>query len=308
MKGYLKILMFILTIGIFIVPMNVLADSVLVPIDGFTNVRIEMLRTDPTPLGPGENFDLYLSVETERRSGASSVSILEDVSIEFVDNSVFKLQSEEDAIQELGSMLQGEQTNVKYKVRVSGDAYEGTNGMNFIVSVGGREIESPELGVDIEVVDDSLSIYEISTDPEIFSPGSVGTLNIKVKNNANSIFRNLNAKLDTGVNVPIIPYKMTDELKLYQLDEGQSYTFSYDVIVEEDAEAGVYRVPFVLTYEDEQGNSYSKNVTFGVLISADADLSYNLEEFDTFQKNSKGKVVVSISNTGASESITHAAS
>ncbi len=66
-KGSSKMIKKGIVLLIFLLLMvPVMADSVLVEIDGFTNVRIESLRMSPSTIGPGENFDLYLSIETER--------------------------------------------------------------------------------------------------------------------------------------------------------------------------------------------------------------------------------------------------
>jgi hypothetical protein len=291
-----------LLIAIFLLMLlvPVMADSVLVEVDGFTNVRIESLRMDPATVGAGENFDLYLSIETERKSSTSTMNTLDDVEIELVEG-VFTLQSGEDAVKELGSMLQGQQTTVKYSLKADNDAVEGENGLQFIISVSGKEIESPDLMIDVSIVDSTLSVYEIVTEPETLEPGQIAELQIKIKNGASADFRNVHATLESSSLSPIVPYMMTNELKLSSLEAGDSYTFEYNVVVEEDAAAGVYKVPFVLEYEDNDGNTYSKNETFGVLVSADADLTYNLEEFDTFQAGTKGKVVASVSNTGSSE-------
>ncbi len=85
------------------------------------------------------------------------------------------------------------------------------------------------------------------------------------------------------------------------LDVGESHTFSFSIIAEEDAAAGVYKIPFELTYRDLNNSLVSNNDTFGVLIGAEADLTFNLEEFDTFQEGVTGDVVVSISNVGPTE-------
>ena len=293
-----KGIMLLMLCLVFISP--VMADSVLVSVDGFTDLRIEILRTSPTSIGAGEDFDLYLSIETTRSTSASTMNTLDDVEIELVEG-VFSLQSGEEEVRELGSMLHGQQTNLKYSLRVDNDAIEGENDLEFIVRVGGQVIETHALNVDVDIVDSTLSVYEIVTEPETLEPGQIADLQIKVKNGASADFRNVHASLETSTTSPIVPYMMTNELKLNTLESGDSYTFDYNVVVEEDAAAGVYKVPFILEYEDNDGNTYYKNETFGVLVSADADLTYNLEEFDTFQKGVKGKVVVSVSNTGSSE-------
>ena len=279
------------------------ADSVLVRADTTTDIRIEVLRTNPSPIGPGDEFDLWISLESQGTSNLNDLNELEDFELELVETFPFSLASGEDAVKEYGTMQEGDYVLAKYSLVVDEDAYEGENHVSFIVTHEGNQlgVESTPLAIDVQVVDTSLDIITVDTDPDDLEPGRIAELEITVKNNAYSLFRNLEAKVETGGTVPIVPYQMTNQQSLRQLNSGEAYIFSYFIIVDESASAGVYEVPFVLSYEDELGTSYEVNQSFGLLISSTTDLEFNLEEFDTFRKGSKGDVVVSVSNTGASE-------
>ena len=296
-KGVVLLLMFVLLMQF------VSADSVLVRADTTTDIRIEVLRTNPSPIGPGDEFDLWIAIESQGGNSLNIMDELEDFELELVEAFPFSLVPGEDAIKEYGTLKEGDYVLAKYSLVVDEDAYEGENHISFIVRHEGNSlgVESAALGIDVQVVDTNLDIISVDTDPDNLEPGKVAELEITVKNNAYSSFRNLEAKVETGGSVPIVPYQMTNQQSLRQLNADEAYIFSYFIIVDEIASAGVYEVPFTLSYEDDLGNEYTMNQSFGLLVSSTTDLDFNLEEFDTFRKGSKGDVVVSISNTGASE-------
>lgn len=278
------------------------ADSVLLRVDTTTDIRIEVLRTNPSPIGPGDEFDLWVSVESQGGTNLNIMDELENLEIELVENFPFSLASGESAIKEYGTFKEGDYILAKYRLVVDKDAYEGENSITFIVRhENNLGVESAPLTIDVQVVDTNLDIVTVDTDPDVLEPGRIAELEITVKNNAYSLFRNLEAKVETGSSVPIVPYQMTNQQSLRQLNAGEAHIFTYFVIVDESASAGVYEIPFSLSYEDDTGNEYTVNQSFGLLISATTDLDFNLEEFDIFRKGSKGDVVVSVSNTGASE-------
>jgi len=296
-KGIVLLLMFFLLIQF------VSADSVLVRSDTTTDVRIEVLRTNPSPIGPGDKFDLWVSIESQGTSSLNDLNELRNFEIELVETSPFALASDEEATKEYGTLQEGDYILAKYSLIVDDDAYEGENHISFILRHENNQlgVESTPLTIDVQVVDTNLDIVTVDTDPDDLEPGRIAELEITVKNNAYSTFRNLEAKVETGGSVPIVPYQMTNQQSLRQLNSDEAYIFSYFIIVDESASAGVYEIPFSLSYEDDLGNEYTMNQSFGLLISSTTDLEFNLEEFDTFRKGSKGDVVISISNTGASE-------
>lgn len=296
-RGVVLLLLFVMLVQC------VSADSVLVRVNGGTDVRIEATRTNPAPVGPGESFDLWLSIQNVGSTSGTSAVDLDDVEIELVEDFPFTLQNSEDAIKELGNLAEGESVTVKYELRVDKDVYAGENELHFIVKHSNNPtgIESSGLVIDVEVVDTTLDIVSVDTDPDELEPGQIAEIEITVMNNAYSLFRNLEMELESAASVPIIPYQMTNKLTLRQLDSGEAHTFTYYVITDESATAGVYSVPFLFTYDDVLGTTHTSNETFALLISSKPDLEFNIEEFDTFTKGSTGNVVVSISNTGSSD-------
>jgi hypothetical protein len=282
-------------------------SSVSLAVTNEVYANIEVVKYQPVPVAPGEYFDLWIAIETQGGSSSSSIinlANLQDVELELVEQYPFSLDQDDDGIHSLGILEMGEQVIVKYKILVDDDAASGDADLSFIFrsSDNPEGKESPALDISVQSLDETMNVIDISTDPEQLSPGKPASLAITIQNDALGTFKNIQAVLNIdGDAVPIVPYQSSKEQTLRSLEVGEQHTFRYSIIAEEDAEAGVYKIPFELTYKDYNNTIISKNDTFGILIGADADLNFNLEEFDTFQMGTTGDVVVSISNVGPTE-------
>ena len=270
------------------------------------DLEIELTRYSPAPVAPGEYFDLWITVSTEGSSASTSINKYSDITgaeLEFVDNFPFSLDPGDDEIKSLGTLRMGEVQTLQYRVLVDDEATSGDNELLFIFrSDDDKDTLSPALELNVQVIDPTLNVVSIETVPEQLAPGQPATLDITIENDAGTYFKNIDMMLDIdGSDVPIVPYKSSKEQRLRGLDQGEQYTFSYTIIAEEDAEAGVYKIPFKMNYNDNNNTGFSKNDTFGLLIGAEGDLSFNLEEFDTFQKGVNGNFIVSVSNVGPTE-------
>jgi hypothetical protein len=267
------------------------------------SVRLTTNNYVPQPAQPGQYVDVYLSLETQETYQQSIINLegIKDVEIEFVESYPFTLDPSEEAITYLGDLEHGERVTLKYRLFIDETAANDDHKMNFIyrskATPNGVEVQALEIPV--QTIDTTISITDIVTNPEQLSPGTPATLTLTVRNDAFQTFTNLEATINIdGSTVPIVPYQSTKEQTLRSLAEGEEYSFNYQIIVEEDAEAGVYKIPFTLIYSDTNNTKITKEDTFGVLIGAEGDLEFNLEEFETFQKGKTGEIVVSVSNVG----------
>jgi hypothetical protein len=302
-KGMMVLLILLMSSSLILAATN----SVIVPTSNSAiNAHIEIVRYSPNPVEPGEYFDLWVAVTPIGTSSSASIISLSDlqgVEIELVEAYPFSLNQDDEAVQNIGTLEIGEEAVRQYKIRVADDATFDEGQIQFIYrSNEDSDTQTPELDIAIESLDTTLSIVSIETTPEKLVPGQEATIEVKVENDASVLFKNLQAVLDVdGTSVPIVPYKATKEQTLSKLYVGDSYTFSYSVIVEENAKSGVYKVPIKIEYRDLDNTAYSRNDTFGLLVGSDADLAFNLEEYDTFQEGLTGEFVVSVSNIGPSD-------
>ncbi|MBS3162588.1 COG1361 S-layer family protein [Candidatus Woesearchaeota archaeon] len=269
-------------------------------------VKISVDRTVPAMIQPGEYFDLYLSLETEGVQSSTSIINIDDlrnVELDFVEDFPFTLESDDDGVRSLGTVKPGTEYSIKYRVKVDDDASPGDYDLKFLFSSSVDEsITTPSLEISVLSIDSTLNVVSIETNPELLSPGEPAELSVTIRNDAFSQFRNLEASLSIdGNSIPIVPYKSSKEQSLVSLSPGEEHTFVFSIIAEEDATAGVYKIPLAITYRDVNSSVHYKNDTFGILIGSDADLSFNLEEFTAFKKYTNGEIIVSTSNIGPTE-------
>ncbi|MBS3170773.1 COG1361 S-layer family protein [Candidatus Woesearchaeota archaeon] len=269
-------------------------------------VQVSIDRMVPSIVQPGEYFDLYLSLETEGVQSSTSIintDDLQNVQLELIQDYPFSLDSDDDGIRSLGVVEPGKEYSLKYKVKVDEDASPDDYELKFLFSSSEDESKTtPALEIPVDSIDYTLNVVSIETEPELLSPGEPAELFVTIRNDAFSSFRNLEASLSIDSNtIPIVPYKSSKEQSLVSLSPGKEHTFTFNIIAEEDATAGVYKIPLAITYRDANGSAHYKNDTFGILIGSDADLSFNLEEFSAFKKGTNGEVIVSTSNIGPTE-------
>jgi hypothetical protein len=304
MKRVILLIMFLCLIPI----VTATTTSVTIPTEASSllQVKISIDRAVPAIVQPGEYFDLYVSLETEGEQSSTSIINLDDlqeVELEFVEEFPFTLEADDEGIRDLGTVQQGQEYSMMYRVKVDEDASIGIYELNFIFrSAKDEGTLTPGLDISVQSIDSTLNIASIETEPELLSPGEPAELSVTIRNDAYSQFRNIETSLNIdSTTIPIVPYKSSKEQSLVSLNPGEEHTFIFNIIAEEDATAGVYKIPLVITYRDSNNSVHYKNDTFGILIGSEADLTFNLEEFATFQSGTNGKVVVSASNVGPTE-------
>ena len=300
----LVILVLLLTVGIA----SASTSSVIIDTSksNIVDVQLIVLKYTPAPVAPGEYFDLWMAVETTESSSTSIVSQndVDDIVLEFVEGYPFNLKEGEDSVWNVGDLGPGEQVIKKFVVRVENDAPAGDNELRFIYTSKNdpNGVYTPYLDINIQEIEATLNVESIVSEPEVLVPGKTAELDITINNGATSAYKNIDVVLAIdSIDVPIVPYKSSKEQSLGLLEAGGDYTFNFDIIVEEDAEAGVYKIPMNISYQNSNGSTFVKQDTFGIMIGAEADLSFNLEDFDTFQEGGKGEIVVSVSNIGPTE-------
>ena len=302
-RGIVYVLMFVLMVTFVSASTSTVVFSS--PQSG-ANLELGLLRYSPVPAEPGQYIDLWVTIESQSSVYGSSIldyADLKDVELELIESYPFSLNPGEDPVQEVGTLGQSEPKTLKYRIFVDEDASSGDHEIRFKFRSGNYlgEVTSPALDINVRSIDTTMSVTKIETEPELLSPGKPATLSITVRNDALQTFKNIEAAIDIdGDTIPIVPYKSSKEQTLRLLPDGEEHTFVYSIIVEQDATAGVYKIPFTLSYKDANSTTLKQD-TFGVLIGAEGDLEFNLEEFDTFQKGKNGDVVVSVGNVGPSE-------
>ena len=263
---------------------------------GYTESDIPYLyisetKYEPYPAEPGEYFDLWLNVQNKGRGATGLMFKLEP-------KFPFSLDPGETAERNFGNILSGQSVLVHYRIRVSPNAVEGVNKLNYLFkSRSSDDWNEARIGIMIKTHDILLAITEIETNPKKIRPGKTGSIEIGLKNMADSLIKDLKARLILG-GVPLAPIGSTNEKMVQMVDSNEELTVKFTVMAEPDAASDIYKLPLELEYADELGNMYNRNNTISVIIGDVPDLAVNLESSTILSAGSVGEMAVKFVNKG----------
>ncbi len=264
---------------------------------GYSDFKVVSTIYEPYPAEPGKYIDLYVKVENLGTRAAT------DSTFELLPKYPFSLDSDVDAIKNYGRIEPSQPVLLKYKVRVDKNAVSGNNSIDLRYRTG-KEGMWFTISFDIYVKsrDTILSIEQVESEPDEIVAGSKAMVEFTLKNLANTQVRDITLKLDmSGSTTPFAPVGSTTEKRIEKLEPGEEEKVLFHVISEASAEPKVYKIPLTLTYSDESGTTYTKTDIIGLLISSDPEIQVYLEESDTFMGGTKGSIIVSVSNIGATQ-------
>jgi hypothetical protein len=280
------------------------------------SIRVSMISQDPDPVGPGDYVELRWMVTN---MGSKP---LEDVEFKLVADYPFGLLG--NPVKALGT-IQGHQDGEEgvvlyYKVRIDEDASEGTNKLYLMYRYRGFEewAKLDYFDVRVQSVDAAVVIDSITMDPERIGPGTSSKLNIRLKNIADSVMRNVNVKLDltlsslpqpaTGTEasirfdaLPFAPTGSSAEKRIPSMKPGEVKTVSFDLVAYPSAASRVYKLPVIVTYKDEIDAEYTKNEIVGVTVGSDPDIYVVIDSSDLVSGKKNGKVSFKFVNRGVTD-------
>jgi hypothetical protein len=251
----------------------------------------------PDPVQPGNYVELKVKADNK------GVDTLKNFQIELIPKYPFSFDKNEIALKEYGNIGSGEYGDsgvvIKWKLRVDANAVEGNNTIQVKYRFGTDQWVYKDLDVSVRTSDAILNIKSISTIPPIVAPGEEFKLVIEAENQADSLIKNVKFKLD--VTPPFVTIGSTDEKYVKLLDSGETENVTFDIISKGTADATVYTMPLKLSFYDNEEKQYLKNTSFGIILLEQPQLVKNIESSEVVSSGDKGKVTISISNTGVEE-------
>lgn len=256
-----------------------------------SQLEMEVFEAEPDPLQSGQYADLWIRVTNTGDLEAS------DPYFELVDKFPFT-PTDKAVWRPNGALGPGESYTIRAQVKVSENAVFGENDVRFLKSSdGGETTFSEDLTLGVRADDRSLIVSDLEF-PEKIVPGGTGTMTVELKNNAQSVFRNIDVSLDTS-DIPVATRETSRE-RISSIGPQQSESVSYTLDVDEDAENQLHDLPLTITYEDQAGNEYEVTETTGVNIGGYPDLDVAIEESD-IRSQGQGTVTFRIINKGQGE-------
>ncbi len=265
-------------------------------INRLSDVGVSLVNQEPDPAEPGKYVDIRFKVEN------IGLGQVKDFTLELLPGFPFSLDSGVSAVKNLGAMharqLGDTAIIIKYRVRVNKDAVEGENELKFRYKFDSFAwIEPDPFIINIRTHDAILSIDSIKVTPARPKAGEKAALTISIKNIADSLLKDVKVKLGIGA-VPLATSGSSNEKIIKTIKANQRVDVTFDLIVEPDAESDLYKVPIEIRYNDNLGNSYNRNGSFGLIIGSEPDLAIGIDSTTIYTAGKTGEVTVKLVNKG----------
>ncbi len=257
-------------------------------------VQVTELKYEPYPVEPGEYFTLWLRVDNVADEDA------ENVRVEFIDR--YPFSKETGKVITIGKLGRRQSSVIKFEnIKVDDKALSADSELELRIYMGGAYESTyliKKIIVRVQMISPLLSLT-VSTEPEKVPQGGTANVNIDVQNMDKAMVKDVT--IDLNLPDSFITIGSIEEKKIPRLGPGEKSTVEYKVMALSDAESKAYQIPLEITYYDQVGNVYAKNNTIGLLVGAEPSFTLNLESADTFESKTKGKITISLSNTGPSQ-------
>lgn len=287
---------FILAVFVILLTM-----SITTPVSASTGaaLNVDIVRYEPYPAQIGQYVDVWVKVENNGYGRA------DDASIELVPSYPFSLDSNGNAIKNIGILSPDSASVKEYRLFVDNDAKHGTGTIE-IRYQDNEGISWSEESFDIKVGSDTfdskgtLQLEDITTEPEVLMPGDSGTVTLTLKNSATLNTITLDGEdYDTNAHVQAATLSGVDDITVpddsYQgtgvLGPGDSLTLTFNVEVSDNAKDGTYLMDFSVI-----GNSHSYNSKWEIPVKVDSAELMVIPSKSLALQNGKGTIEFDVAN------------
>lgn len=253
-------------------------------------LSVEKIRTEPVPLQTGEYADVWVKIENDGDATARNAVV------EFVPTFPFSTDPDERTRWDLGKLPPEQEYHIRTQVRVDANAVHGTNDLVFRTTANDVSVRH-DVPVEVRTDDAALVVSSVSF-PDTVRPGTTRTLNLTLRNRADSHLKNIETKIDLSAETLPFATAETTRKRVQSLEPDAATTVTYKLHVDEEAENGVYKLPLTLTYEDEAGTAFTKDVQTGVVVGGRVDLDIAVQERDLMEAGTTGTVTLRVVNRG----------
>ncbi|WP_168191260.1 COG1361 S-layer family protein [Haloprofundus sp. MHR1] len=198
----------------------------------------------------------------------------------------------------VGTMQDGQPTNLDFRVGVPNDIESGTYDLDLELTYEYDNDERTTETVDVTVRVDDRARFVV-TDVETDAPaGASGTMNVTMRNVGESVARNASVSVQT-TNADVRFGESESASRFVQRWEpGETRTLQYDVTVADNANPEAYTMRATTSYENENGESAeTPPVSFGV--TPLAEQTFELENVEgSLHVGEEGSLSGELVNTG----------
>lgn len=277
---------------------------------------VDSVTFDPVFIEPGMDVTVYVKfhenpVSRLVRSGAPSgvggnpVIKTENPEIFYVaklipvDDISGKFIIVKEERKNVGHLFVGETWTIPFKVKIKEDAPLTSYRLEF--QLVGTDINGIEKSIalvnDFEIPVRGIVKFDIDS-KNLLKLGTTSDINLGISNVGGGTARYVTVSLE-----PTNPFTVlhSSENYLGNIKGNEFRDISFTVRVDSNAEANAYKIPLIVKYTDDNGTEHRIEKNIGVEVEAKPDIKVSLEKADDFSAGSKGKITISVVNSGFSD-------
>jgi hypothetical protein len=154
------------------------------------------------------------------------------------------------------------------------------------------------LGILVINLASAVTIQNIAINPEEIIPGERAFVNIVLRNNDNDDAENIQVSID----IKEFPFKTVSspESSIDVLKDGREQSVSFNIEALSNAQAGIYKIPLRIIYENEQDREFEKESILSLIVKSPIILEAEIEE-GLILKGQENEISVRIINKGVSD-------
>ena len=240
---------------------------------GSANLKVTIIETNPYPAKIGEYLNLTLQLENIGGDTAS------DVDIAIVPEYPFSLDSEANAVKNIGVLNPGSTASKEFYLFVDKNAQKGirTLTVRTRLSKDGPWSENKfdiRIGTETFNSKGTVELKELVSDPKVFMPGDRGTITVTLTNTATTPTITIDGSTyDTNARIQAATLKsLSDGITVldspYQemgiLGPGDSIKLTFNIKVAENAAEGTHNLELAI-----EGNSFDYNSKKNIPLEVD---------------------------------------
>lgn len=272
---------------------------------GGANLKVTIVETNPYPAKIGEYLTLTIQVENIGGDKADNVDI------QIVPQYPFSLDSEANAMKNVGVLYPGRTATKEFHLFVDKDAKKGVRSIDVRTKTS-KDSPWSEKKIDIRIGTETFNskgtveLKEFVSDPKVFMPGDRGTVTVTLTNTATTPTVTIDGTdYDTNARIQAAVLRPTSDgiivldapyADMGLLGPGDSIKLTFNVKVAEDAPEGTHNFELAI-----EGNSFDYNCKKSIPLKVDASNIRLISSKELTMINGKATVEFDVANTHPNE-------
>ncbi len=261
------------------------------------NIRVTLINQEPNPVEPGEHLIVRFRIDNIGGKQA------ENAKVEVLPSYPFSLAGAESGIRDLGT-LAGTQRDklgavVSYDLIVDSSKSEGIAELFLRYSYDGVMAKTGPFNISVRARQAVVTISSFVSEPEQIAPGKKANLTLFITNNARSVLKDVQLKLDlSSATIPFAPVSGAAEKSVSQLNPGESSPLKFSLVALPESKSGVYKIPVKLSYIDQIGKNFTKEDMISLTVGDSPSLIALISDQAMLKKGEQGELTLQIVNNG----------